>query len=139
MAPLLGLISLLCGFWFLFVVPVIVAIFAWQDRRRKKLSTGLLVAVVMLVVFYISAGLIWKLGTADWDLSFLATVDAAGNAAKYGHPVEHRAERIVVWLLIYSTAAAVFAGVVSAAVRHSRVRRQGERLICRTEVRDNRE
>ena len=136
MAPLLGLISLLCGFWFLFVMPVIAAAFAWEDRRSRKLSTILLVAVVMLVTFYISAGLIWRLGTADWNLSFLTTLEASANAEKYGHPVESRAERMVAWLLIYSTFIAAVAGVVTAAVRHSWVKRQRERRRRGTKAQD---
>jgi hypothetical protein len=115
MAPLFGLVSLLCGFWFLLGMPITAAVFAWQDRRSRKLSTGLLVAVVMLVVFYISAALIWRLGTADWNLSFLTTLEASVDSEKYGHKVEHRAEVIVVWLLVESTSTAVLAGVVTTA------------------------
>jgi hypothetical protein len=99
-------------------MPVIVAVLAWQDRRVKRLSAGLLTAVVMLVVFFTSAVLLWSLGTADWKLSFLTTLEASVNAEEYGHPIESRAERIVVWLLIYSTMAAGLAGAVTAAVWH---------------------
>ncbi len=137
MAQLLGLISFLCGLWFLWVMPVIVAALAWENRRSRKLSPGLLVAVVMLFGFYISAGLIWSLGAADWNLSFLMTLEASVNAEKYGHPVESRAERIVVWLLIYSTFTAVVAGVVTAVVRHSWVKRQRERRRRGTKVYDD--
>ena len=137
MAPLLGLLSLLCGYGFLVVMPVVVASLAWQNRRIKKLSTGLLAAVVMLLVFYVSAGLIWTLGTRDWNLSFLTTLDATVNAKKYGHPVESRAERMIVWLLLYSTMAAVFAGAVTAAARHSWIKRQRARRLRGTRVRDN--
>jgi hypothetical protein len=119
MAPLLGLVSLLCACFFLVVLPVIVAVLAWQDRRVKKLSAGLLTAVVMLVVFFTSAVLLWSLGTADWKLSFLTTLEASVNAEKYG-PIESRAERIVVWLLIYSTMAAGLAGAATASASSHR-------------------
>ena len=118
MAPLIGLLAILSGLFFLLALPVMAAFFAWQDRRSRKLSTGLLVAVAMLVVFYFSAGLIWRLFTTDWSLSFLATLEASANAAKYGHPVEHRAENMVVAVLLLSTATAVAAGVLTAAVAH---------------------
>lgn len=124
MAPLLGMMSLLCGLFFLFGMPVIAAFFAWEYRRLGKLPTGFLVSVVMIVVFYASAGLIWHLGTTDWNLSFLTTLEASVDAEKYGHPVEHRAETMVVWLLIYSTFTAVVAGVVTPAVRRAWRRRK---------------
>ncbi len=54
-------------------------------------------------------------------------LEASINAEKYGHPVESRAERIVAWLLIYSTFTAAVAGVVTAAVTHSWIKRQRER------------
>ena len=122
MAQLVGLISLLSGLWFLFGMPVMAAVLAWQDRRSRKLSTGLLVAVVMLTVFYISAGLIWRLITTDWNLSFLVTLEASVNAEKYGHPVEHRAEVMLVSLLLVSTLTAAVAGAVTAAVRRLWIR-----------------
>jgi len=124
MAPFLGLVSLLCACFFLVALPVMVAVFAWQDRRVKKLSTGFLTAVVMLVVFFTSAVLLWSLGTADWKLSFPTTLEASVNAEKYGHAIESRAERIVVWLLIYSTMAAGLAGAVTPAVWYFWTRRR---------------
>jgi len=79
----------------------------------------------MLVAFYTSAAVIWKLGTADWSLSFLTTLDASVNAAKYGHPVEHRAEVRIVWLLLASTLVAATVGIFTALVRRPR---SGRRL-----------
>jgi hypothetical protein len=119
MAPLIGLLSLLCGIWFLLGMPVVSAVFALEYRRSRRRLTSLLVAVVMLVVFYVSAGLIWRLGTTDWHLSFLATLEAAGDAEKYGHPVEHWAELMVVWLMLGSTLAAAIAGLFTAVARRS--------------------
>ncbi len=119
MGPLLGLLSLFCAYWFLVVMPVIAAVFAWQDYRIKKLSTALLTVIVMIAVYFASAVLIWTLGTADWKLSFLATLEASVNAEKYGAAIESRAERMVIWLLIYSTLAAALAGAVTPAARYA--------------------
>jgi hypothetical protein len=80
--------------------------------------------VVMLVAFYASAGLIWWMGTRDWDLSFLTTLEASVDSEKYGHPIEHRAERMVVWLLLESTFLAVIAGALTGGFRASLVRRR---------------
>jgi len=122
MPPPLGLLTILCGVWFLLGMPIVTAAFGWEYCRRGKMNaTGLVVAVVMLVVFYVSAGLIWTLASADWHLSFLATLEASVNAEKYGHAVEHRAETMVVWLLIFSTFMALVAGG-AAAVVHARIK-----------------
>jgi len=93
-----------------------------SDQGRKT-RTSLVIASVMLVVFCVSAGLIWTVVSADWGLSFLTTLEASVNSAKYGHPVEHRAETIVAWLLMLSTFAALVAGAVAAAV-DAKIRRR---------------
>ena len=125
MAGLIGLTCFLSGLWFLFGMPVVVAVFAWKYRRTRTLPTGLLVAVVMLVAFYASALSLWRLFTTTyWNLSFLTTLDAAANAAKYGHPVEHGAEVLLVWLVVVSTAAAAVTGAATAAIRKSWTRRR---------------
>jgi hypothetical protein len=81
------------------------------------MNTGSVIALGMILVFSITAaGLIWRLGRADWHLSFLTTVEASVNAGKYGHAVEHRAETMIVGLLMVSTAAALMAGAGIALV-----------------------
>ena len=123
MAPVLGLLSILCGLWFVLGMPAIAAVLAWKCRRGRKMHMALIVSLVMLAIFYLSAGLIWRLGTADWSLSFLATLEASVNSVKYGHAAEHRAERMVVWLLTYSTLLAVAAGATAAA-GYAKIRRR---------------
>jgi amino acid transporter len=119
MAPLIGMACLLSGLWFLIGMPVVVVVYADKCRRTRRLPTGLLVAAVMLIVFYVSAALLWReFARHYWHQSFLTALDASVNAAKYGHEVEHTAEVLVVWLLIVSTFSAVAAGAVTGAVRH---------------------
>jgi hypothetical protein len=108
-------------------MPILAAGFAWEYRRSRKANSGLIIAVVMLVVFYISAGLIWTVVSANWGLSFLTTLEASVNSEKYGHPVEHRAETMVAWLLLLSTFAALVAGAVAAVVDAEIRRRHSER------------
>ena len=116
MAPLFGLLSILCGLWFVLGMPIMAAVFAVEYRRSGKMNTGLVVVVVMLVGFYIIAGLIWRLGSTDWHLSFLTTLEASVNSEEYGHAVEHRAETMVAWLLMLSTLTALFAGAAAAQI-----------------------
>jgi hypothetical protein len=125
MAPLLGLLSIVCGLWFLFGMPIVVSAFAWEHRRGGA-NTRFVIALVMLLVFYISAGMIWRLGTANWSLSFIETLAASVNSEKYGHPLEHRAETMVVWLLMFSTSTALVAGAVTAVV-HAGIRQRKSR------------
>jgi hypothetical protein len=125
MAPLLGLLTILCGLWFLLGMPTVVTAFGCEYRRSRKMNTGFVVSVVMLVVFYMSAALIWRLGSADWRLSFTTTLEASVNAEKYGHAIEHTAETMIVWLLMFSTIAALIAGATTAVV-HAAIRRRNQ-------------
>jgi hypothetical protein len=110
------------GLYFLFGMPVIIAVLARAYCKSRKLTLNLLVAVVMLFAFYISATLTWFLITTEWNLSFLTTLKAAGDAKEYGHPIEHAAQGLLASLLTMSTLSAVAAGAVTAAVRHLCVR-----------------
>jgi ketosteroid isomerase-like protein len=125
LAPLLGLACLFSGLWFLFGMPLVLAVFARKCFQSHKLPTGFLVSVVMIIVFFASAVLLWRhFATHYWNLSFLTALQAAGDAARYGHPVEHTAEVLLVNLLIFSTLSAAAAGAITGAVRHLWVRRR---------------
>ena len=120
------LVAFLGGIWFLFGMPVTVAALAWDYRRKRKVTISLLVSVVMLVVFYISGTAWWILFivTQHWKLSFMTTIAAAGDSDTYGHVVEHTAESVLGWLLVVPTVTALIAGVVTAVVKRSLVRRR---------------
>jgi hypothetical protein len=61
------------------------------------------------VLGYFAGGLlVWSLVPGSWRLSLWETLHAAFDVEKYGHPVEHVAESIVVWQM--------FAGVVGATL-----------------------
>jgi hypothetical protein len=116
MAPLIGLITILCGLWFLIGMPVAAAVFALEYRRTRVLRSRLIAAGVMLGVFYITAGLLWGNMTTDWNLSFPTTLKATVDSETYGHEVEHRAEVMIVNLVLLSTLAAAAAGAVVGCV-----------------------
>lgn len=119
MAPLIGMACLISGLWFLIGMPVVVAIYGNEYRRSRKLPTGLLVTAVTLIAFYVTAILLWKeFALHYWHKSFLTALDASVNAEKYGHPVEHTAEVLLVWLLIVSTLSALAAGALTGILRH---------------------
>ena len=123
MAPLIGMACLLSGLWFLIAMPIVLAIYANEYHRTRRLPTGLMVTVVSLIVFYATAVLLWReFASHYWHQSFLTALDASVNAAKYGHTAEHTAEVLLIWLLIVTTLCAVAAGALTGVVRHVWIR-----------------
>ncbi len=117
-APLIGLACLFSGLWFLFGMPIVAIISAWKFFRNRKLSTGLLVSVVMLIVFFLAAVLLWRYFSAhEWNLPMANAFYAAGDTARYGNPVEDTAEGVLVGLLVLSTFSAVAAGIMTGIAR----------------------
>lgn len=87
-----------------------------RTHGRASLITG------SFMTGALASGLVvWHLIPSEWTLPFWTTLEAAGNAQKYGHPVEHYAECIVVLLLF----TAVLGGAIGAgaAAFQSRPRR----------------
>ena len=67
----------------------------------------------MLCGFVAGALFIWTLVPSDWSLPFWTTLAASVNTARYGHPVEHYAEGIVVWMMFGAVVGAVVGGSVA--------------------------
>jgi hypothetical protein len=123
--PLIGLACFLSGIWFLLGMPVVVAVLAWKGRRNGRISAGLLIAGFMLIVFWGTAALLWRyIATHVWNFSFMTALRAAGDAATYGHPIEHTAEVLLANVLIFSTLSAAAAGAISGGLRHLWIRRR---------------
>lgn len=122
MAPLIGLASLLSGLWFVAAMPVLIAVFATKYFRGKGTAAPLVITVVMTVVFYAAASTIWNLAAPDWPLSLPRTFEASIDSRQYGHPVEHQAETILVWMLLGSTLAASVAGAITTALQWKQLR-----------------
>ncbi len=124
--PLIGLASLFSGLVFLLGMPVVAAALVWKWYRSRKLPAGLPIAIAMVLVFWIAATLLWRyITTHYWNMAFMTALQAAGDAARFGHPIEHTAEVLVVDLAIFSTFLALAAGAITFAVqrlwmRHSR-------------------
>jgi len=125
-APLMGLASLFSGLGFLFGVPIVAAAFAWKYYRSRQVPTGLPITIAMVLVFWVATTLLWRYISAHyWNMSLMTALHAAGDAARFGHPIEHTAEVLVVDLLIFSTLLALAAGAITFAarrlwIRHSR-------------------
>ena len=113
------LIALLGGITFLFLMPVLLlsAVRPWNPR-------GLIVPSMMAIAFFIGGILSWNLIPFHWDMSFWKTLAASGDAEKYGHLVEHKAEGILIWVLFFAVASATAAGMVAVAATKVRRRLQ---------------
>jgi hypothetical protein len=57
---------------------------------------------------------VWALLPRDWTLPFWTTLAASVNAAKYGHPVEHYAQGVVVAMMFF----AVVGGIIGCSLAH---------------------
>ncbi|MBZ5618764.1 MAG: hypothetical protein LAQ69_08585 [Acidobacteriia bacterium] len=72
------------------------------------------VPATMLLGYVAGLLFVWILVPRNWTLPFWTTLAATVNAAKYGHPVEHAAEGIVIWMML----GAVVGSFVGGSVAH---------------------
>jgi hypothetical protein len=113
------LIALLGSMSFIALVPV-----ALLSATRPWNPHKLVIPSMMAIAFFIGGLLSWNLIPFHWDLSFWTTLAAAGQAEKYGHLVEHKAEGILIWVLFFSVAGATVTGIVAVAATKVRKRLQ---------------
>jgi MFS superfamily sulfate permease-like transporter len=79
--------------------------------RRDRLI-GL--APLAVVIGFLAGGVIgWAFVPAQWTASFWTTVEAAGNAAKYGESFEHMAERTLLYFFYSALLGAVASGAAA--------------------------
>ena len=75
----------------LFLAVFIVSLF----RRRDRLIN--LAHLAVILGFLAGGGVGWASVPAQWSSSLWTTIEAAGNAAKYGHSFEHMAEHALMY------------------------------------------
>ena len=91
-----GIISLL--FYSVVALGPILAgiLIASRFLLRRDRLIGL--APLAVIIGFLTGGVVgWAFVPAQWTASFWTTVEAAGNAAKYGDSFEHTAERALLW------------------------------------------
>ena len=80
------------------LAPVLIAVSAASHFLRRDRLIGF--ASLAVVVGFLAGGLVgWLSVPAQWTASFWTTIEAAGNAAKYGHSFEHMAEHALMYFL----------------------------------------
>lgn len=97
----LGTLSLAAG-------GLIYVVVALTDRRPARL----LAVAAMLCGYVAGAMFVWNLVPGDWTLPFWTTLAATVDSDKYGHPIEHYAEGIVVWMMFGAVVGSVLAGLL---------------------------
>ncbi len=102
---LLGVVLLLCGT----AVYVLTALAGSPPRRLR-------VPLAILSGYAAGALFVWSLVPRRWPLSFWTTFAATVDAQKYGHPVEHYAEGIVIGMLFGAALGGVLAGFIAYIV-----------------------
>ena len=109
MLSLLAYFVGLLGTFALIVGGLMYIAVALKDHRLRSLPSfaGILCGYTAGVLF------VGALVPHDWTLPFWTTLAAAGNAAKYGHPVEHYAEGIVAGMMFCGVVGAVIGGSVT--------------------------
>lgn len=133
-APLLGLAAILITIWFLLGMPVVFVVSLSRYILSRRMSTTFLVSAVMLFVFFAAALILWiQFAGQYWNLSFGTALRAGFDSERFGHPVEHTAEVLVLNLVIFSTFCSLLAGAVTGTFRHFRIkRRQTAELLAET-------
>lgn len=97
---LLGTMALLAG-----ALTFVVAAVANRRLGPVLVPAGILCG-------YIAGGLlVWSLIPREWTLPFWTTLAATVDAEKYGHPVEHYAEGIVIGMMFGGVVGSFMGGV----------------------------
>jgi TRAP-type C4-dicarboxylate transport system permease small subunit len=97
------------------LAPVHIAVsVATHFLRRDRLIP---VALLAVVLGFLAGGVVgWASVPAQWTASFWTTIEAAGNAAKYGHAFEHTAERALMYIFFSGLLGEVALGLVVLVV-----------------------
>jgi hypothetical protein len=103
---MLGSLILLTGMPLVLVALVLVKL--WTRRSWRSAA----IALSFVAGSCLGGALAWSLIQSEWSLPFWATLDAAVNSEKYGHPIEHAAENI----LVLVTFACVACGALGAGM-----------------------
>jgi len=98
------------------LAPILAGVFiASRFLLRRDRLIGL--APLAVVIGFLAGGVVgWAFVPAQWTASFWTTVEAAGNAAKYGHSFEHMAERALMYCFYSALLGAVAFGVAALIV-----------------------
>ncbi|SPE41100.1 membrane hypothetical protein [Candidatus Sulfopaludibacter sp. SbA3] len=120
---LIPLIQFLLIFSFILLpaIPVAFVVLAGHYFLNRTHGRGVLITGSFILGALVSVLVVWRLVPSEWSLPFWTTLQAAVDAQKYGHPVEHYAEGFVLILLVAGAlGGAVGAGVAALSAKPRR-------------------
>ncbi len=123
--PLFGLACIVIIIWFFLGMPFVFAVSLRKSIRNRKPSTGFFVSAIMFIVFFAAALILWwQFAGQYWNLSFSTAILAGGDSERFGHPVEHTAEVLLVNLILFSTLCSLLAGAITGTFLHFTMKRR---------------
>ena len=95
-------------------LPVVLLSLLIERRRTRANARAILITLLVAAGFLTGGLLAWWLRPFPWDMPLWETAYASVNSEKYGHPLEHQAERILLYVLFFGDLGAIAAGVAGA-------------------------
>ena len=116
---MLGLIQLLMigSFTLLLASPVALVVLTGRYLFKRTSGRSVLIASSFVLGALVTGVAVWHAMPSAWTLPFWKTLEASVNAEKYGHPIEHYAQGVVMALVFSAPlggAAAAGAAVIGA-------------------------
>lgn len=90
------------------VVQAFAPLFQWLAGRDGRMR---LICAAVSTGYFCGAAGAWCFVPREWKLSFPETLAATVDSARYGHPVEHYAEGVVIMMITAAAFCAVMSGV----------------------------
>ncbi len=107
MATLFFQLVILAALVLMAILPIALLILLIENWRNWRKSVPLAITAMVLAGFLLGGAIGWACRPDAWTMPLWQTAEAAGNAEKYGHPLESQAERVLLYFL--------FSGVLGAA------------------------
>ncbi|HEY3442747.1 MAG TPA: hypothetical protein VGK29_18450 [Paludibaculum sp.] len=105
-------IVILAALLLMVLLPFVVLVLFFEHRRARSEAIPLATASILLAGFLIGGAIGWACRPDAWTMPLWQTAEASMNFAKYGHPLEAQAERVLLYFLyggVLGTAAAALA------------------------------
>jgi hypothetical protein len=106
-------------------LPVVLLSQLVNPTRTRQNPVPLIVTLSVIGGFVAGAMVGWSLLPSQWQMSFWETACASFDAEKYGHPLEHQAEQLLLFVLFIADLGAIAAGVTAGTI--AGFRRRAER------------
>ena len=103
-------------------LPVVLVSLIIEHRRTHRNAVPIFIAVLVAGGYLIGGLAGWSFRPSVWKMSLLETAGASVNASKYGHELEHQAERVLFYFLTPGSIGSVAAGIAAATVVKLRLR-----------------